>query len=312
MKIFKYIIIAFASMIALASCEKHDLGYDCEQVDASENAFVYFYRMIPEAASTATRVYRVEIDGQPMWQGTSAYLSQFDYIPAQGRHYVMKPGTHTLKLFLSHEDTEPYYNQEFTVKAGMQDVVITNLNAAPLVLDNNAEYPHDVTAHTAESFYLRFVNIMYEDENFTIPDYKLQYYYQDPTDLEWYPASDPVGFGEVSSWTRIHIDQFAEQRSGQSGSGSSREWADNRVGHSVTSGSCTIYYKMKRIEADGTESWMTYNRKGGAEGSDVEYKDYWTAYVGRHQTHFMRGMRVSPSGSGTGNTAAWISQMGKY
>ena len=311
MKIFKYIIIAFASMIALASCEKHDLGYDCEQVDASENAFVYFYRMIPEAASTATRVYRVEIDGQPMWQGTSAYLSQFDYIPAQGRHYVMKPGTHTLKLFLSHEDTEPYYNQEFTVKAGMQDVVITNLNAAPLVLDNNAEYPHDVTAHTAESFYLRFVNIMYEDENFTIPDYKLQYYYQDPTDLEWYPASDPVGFGEASKWYRVHVDQFAPERSGESGTGSSRFEEDNRVGYTVTSGSCTIYYKIKRIEADGTESWYTYNRKGGAEASETEYKDYWTGNIGQHRIHYFRGMRVTNGGT-TSNTAAWITQASKH
>jgi hypothetical protein len=129
--------------------------------------------------------------------------------------------------------------------------------------------------------------------------------------LEWYPASDPVGFGEASPWYAIHIDQKAPQRSGQSGTGSSRNWADNRVQHAVTSGSCTIYYKMKKINADGTEEWFTYNRKNGATASETEYKDYWTAYVGRHEIHYFRGMRVTNGGT-TSDRACWITQASKY
>ena len=306
MKFFKYIIIAFASMVALASCEQHGLGYDCEPVSDTENALIVIRRLIPEATSNATRAYVVMIDDQPLWQGTVAYLGQRDYVPAQSRHYIIKPGTHNLKLYLTADSAEPYYNQDFTVKAGMQQVIITNLNAAPIVIDNTGEYPTDVTERTGEAFFLRFVNLMYQDENYTIPDYKLQYWYQDPTDLEWYPASDPVGFGEASSWYRIHIDQMAPQRSGESGTGSSRNWADNRVQHAVTSGSCTIYYRIKVIGNDGSDmGWFTYTRTGGEPTTD--YKDYWTGYIGRHEFHFFRGCRIATT-SGSSNTAAWITQ----
>ena len=306
MKFFKYIIIALASMVALVSCEKHGLGYDCEQVSDTENALIVIRRLIPEATSTATRAYVVKIDDQALWQGTVAYLGQRDYVPAQSRHYIIKPGVHNLKLYLTADSAEPYYDQNFEVKAGMQQVIITNLNAAPIVIDNTAEYPTDVTEHTGEAFFMRFVNLMYQDENYTIPDYKLQYWYQDPTDLEWYPASDPVGFGEASSWYRIHIDQFAPQRSGESGTGSSRTWADNRVQHSVTSGSCTIYYRIKVIGNDGSDmGWFTYTRTGGEPTTD--YKDYWTGYIGRHEFHFFRGCRIATT-SGTSNTSAWITQ----
>lgn len=310
MKFFKYIIIAMASLVALTSCEKHGLGYDMEHIDASEKALVVIWRLIPEAATTANRVYNITIDDQPLWGDNFTYIAARDWMPNQSRLYTMTPGVHNMKWYLL--DGTLVYDQNFTAIPGMQEVCVTDYNAAPIVIDNNLEYPCDVTEYTAESFYVRFVNFQYEDENYTTDyDYKLQYYYQDPVDLEWYPASDPVGFGEASNWYRVHIDQFAEERSGQSGTGSSREWADNRVGHTVTSGSCTIYYKIKRIEADGTESWYTYNRKGGAEASETEYKDYWTATIGQHKIHYFRGMRVTNGGT-TSNTAAWITQASKH
>lgn len=310
MKFFKYIIIALASMVALVSCEKHGLGYDCEKVDASKKALVVVWRLIPEASTTANRVYNITIDDQPLWGNNITYMAARDWMPNQSRHYIMEPGVHNMKWYLL--DGTLVYDQNFTAIPGMQEVCVTDYNAAPIVIDNNAEYPCDVTEHTAESFYVRFVNFQYEDENYTTDyDYKLQYYYQDPTDLEWYPASDPVGFGEASKWYRVHVDQFAPERSGESGTGSSRFEEDNRVGYTVTSGSCTIYYKIKRIEADGTESWYTYNRKGGAEASETEYKDYWTGNIGQHRIHYFRGMRVTNGGT-TSDTAAWITQASKH
>ena len=304
MKFFKYIIIAMASLVALVSCEKHDLAYQMEHIDAEDKALVVVWRLIPEASTTANRVYNITIDDQPLWGNNYTYMAAQDWMPNQSRHYIMEPGVHNMKWFL--QDGTEVYNQNFTAIAGMQEVCVTDYNAAPIVIDNNAEYPCDLTEHTAESFYLRFVNFMYADENYTIPDYKLQYWYQDPTDLEWYPASDPVGFGEASSWYRIHVDQFAEERSGQSGSGSSRTWADNRVQHSVTAGSCTIYYRIKVIGNDGSDmGWFTYTRTGGEPTTD--YKDYWTGYIGRHEFHFFRGCRIATT-SGTSNTSAWITQ----
>ena len=52
-------------------------------------------------------------------------------------------------------------------------------------------------------------------------------------------------------------------------------------------------------------------RKAGAEASETEYKDYWTAYVGYHVIHYFRGMRVTNGGT-TSNTACWITQASKY
>ena len=311
MKFFKYIMIAMASLVALTSCEKHGLGYDCENIDTSEKALVVIWRLIPEASTTGARVYTITIDDQPLWGNNYTYLDARAFRPNQSRHYILEPGDHNMKWYLL--DGTCVYDQNFTAIKGMQEVVVSNYNAAPTVVDNNAAYPQDKSEFTQDSYHIRFANFMYEDENYTIPTYKLQYYYQDPTDLEWYPASDPVGFGEVSPWTRVHIDQYAENRNGsaQSGAGSSYGWADNRVEHPVTNGSCRIYYKIKRIEEDGTESWMTYNRKNGAEASETEYKDYWTGYVGRHEFHFFRGMRVTNGGT-TSNTACWITQGAKY
>ena len=305
MKFFKYIMIAMASLVALTSCEKHDLGYDMEHVDASDKALVVIWRLIPEAATTANRVYNITIDDQPLWQNNYTYMAARDWMPNQSRLYIMDKGEHNMKWYLL--DGTCVYDQNFTAIAGMQEICVTNYNAAPIVIDNNLEYPCDATEFTGEALYVRFVNLQYEDANFNIPDYKLQYWYQDPTDLEWYPASDPVGFGEASNWYRVHVDQFAPERSKQSGSGSSRFSADNRVGHKVTKGSCTIYYKMKRIEADGTESWYTYNRKNGAAASETEYTDYWDAIVGYHEFHMFRGCRVTNGGT-TSNTAAWITR----
>lgn len=310
MKFFKYIIIALASMVALVSCEKHGLGYQMEHIDTDGKALVVVWRLIPEAATTANRVYNITIDDQPLWQNNYQYMAAKDWMPNQSRHYIMEPGVHNMKWYLL--DGTLVYDQNFTAIPGMQEVCVTDYNAAPIVIDNNLEYPCDVTEKTAESFYVRFVNFQFEDENYTTDyDYKLQYWYQDPTDLEWYPASDPVGFGEASNWYRVHVDQRAPERSGESGTGSSRNWADNRVQHVVSAGSCNIYYKIKRIEADGTESWYTYNRKGGAPESETEYKDYWTGSIGQHKIHYLRGMRVTNGGT-TSNTAVWITQANKY
>ena len=57
---------------------------------------------------------------------------------------------------------------------------------------------------------------------------------------------------------------------------------------------------------------MTYNRNGGAEGSDKEYTDYWTGNIGQHRIHYMRGCRVSAPKSTDSNTAAWITQASKH
>lgn len=311
MKFFKYIIIALASMVALVSCEKHGLQYQMEQVDTEDKALVVVWRLVPEANTTAGRIYNITIDDQPLWGNNYTYMAARDWMPNQSRHYVMEPGVHNMKWYT--KDGTCVYDKNFTAIPGMQEVCVTDYEAEPIVIDNNLEYPHDVTEFTAESFYLRFVNFMYEDDALTIPvDYKVQYWYQDPTDLEWYPASDPVGFGEASNWYRIHVDQFAEERSGQSGTGSSRNIDDNRVGYIVSSGYCTIYYKMKKIGVNGEDlGWLTYNRKAGAEASETEYKDYWTAYIGRHNIHYLRGCRVSNGGT-TSNTAMWITQAAKY
>ena len=142
MKFFKYIIIAIASMVALVSCEKHDLGYQMEHIDTSEKALVVIWRLIPEASTTGARVYTITIDDQPLWGNNYTYMDARGCKPNQSRHYILEPGDHNMKWYLL--DGTCVYDQNFTAIAGMQEVVVSDYNAAPIVVDNNAEYPQDI------------------------------------------------------------------------------------------------------------------------------------------------------------------------
>ena len=135
MKFFKYIIIAMASLVALVSCEKHGLAYQMEHIDAEDKALVVVWRLIPEASTTANRVYNITIDDQPLWGNNYTYMAARDWMPNQSRHYIMEPGVHNMKWFL--KDGTEVYNQNFTAIAGMQEVCVTDYNAAPIVIDNN-------------------------------------------------------------------------------------------------------------------------------------------------------------------------------
>ena len=100
MKFFKYIMIAMASLVALTSCEKHGLGYDCENIDTSEKALVVIWRLIPEASTTGARVYTITIDDQPLWGNNYTYMDARGCKPNQSRHYILEPGDHNMKWYL--------------------------------------------------------------------------------------------------------------------------------------------------------------------------------------------------------------------
>ena len=154
---------------------------------------------------------------------------------------------------------------------------------------------------------IRFINLMYEEPG--VPcDYKLQYMYQDPYDLEWYNVGEPVGFGEITDWAKIRINAYAPERSGQSGTGSNCNDADNRTGKVVSNGTCSIYYKANIIRNDGTTEELTYSTNSGSSFSS--YKDYWTATTGVRFFHVMRGCRIS-TGSNSYD-GMWITQIAKY
>ena len=167
MKFFKYIIIALASMVALVSCEKHGLGYDCEKVDASKKALVVVWRLIPEASTTANRVYNITIDDQPLWGNNITYMAARDWMPNQSRHYIMEPGEHNMKWYLL--DGTLVYDQNFTAIPGMQEVCVTDYNrigCIPMFGESVA------VEHEARSYKVPFLNFLsgiFRPVSFTIP-----------------------------------------------------------------------------------------------------------------------------------------------
>lgn len=313
MKLFKYLACAIAAAAMFTACEKEDTVFtDSHNVDPNL-AKIQITRVVPEgdysAAATDNRFYRLVIDGVDMWGDDYIVWARMGTVPSTAGYYTVTPGTHTIQCYYKRNGEYLLgYESQFTVEAGQCcNLFIYDYAKAPLLVDNSEPREYFTYGGTKEVAWtddpndpynaarfqsLRFINLMYEKEGQPC-DYKLQYYYQNPYDLEWYPVGDPVGFGEYTAWTKIYINIYAPSRSGKSGNGSSRNDAENRTGKAVTVGTCSIYYKAKKISASGQDlGWVTYTFKGEGSAESV-YTDYWTATTGARFFHTMRGCRIA-------------------
>lgn len=313
MKLFKYLAYAIAAAAIFSACDTEDTKFtSIEKVD-SNMAKIQITRVVPEgdysAAATDNRFYRLVIDGEDMWGDDYILWARMGTVPSTGGYYLVTPGTHTIQCYYKRSGEYLLaYDSQFTVETGQCcNLFIYDYAKPPVIVDNSEprEYfvyggTQDVTwtddpndPYNAARFQsLRFVNLMFEKEGQPC-DYKLQYYYQNPYDLEWYPVGDPVAFGEYTEWTKIYINIFAPARTGQSGTGSSRNDTENRTDKTLSTGTCIIYYRAKKISASGAdEGWITYTFKGEG-GEETVYDDYWTATTGVRYFHVMRGCRIS-------------------
>lgn len=316
MKILKYFAYAVAAVAMFTACERQDQEFVAQTVADPNMAKLQITRMVPEGSITSAaddnRWWKVTIDDKDVWGDNYTNLGVRGIIPGESYYYTVTPGTHNIKgYFYRNGEHILAYETNVTLTAGQAvNAIIYDYSKEPLMHEKRTTREYFVdggsadVAHStdpehpsnASSFQMmRFMNLLYENENTGEPcDYQVQYYYNDPYTYEWLPFGEPVGFGECTDWVKIRINRYAPNNgTAQSGYGSSRNWGDNRTGKAVSSGTCRIVYRAKKV-VNGVEdeNWLTYTFKG--EGTDeVRYSDYWTATTGNYTLHIIRGYRIA-------------------
>lgn len=284
MKLIKYLAIP-AIIFAVASCDKHEILFNTELAPDAEFQLHYFEPVIDQASNYIDSVFVNDVlyssvDG-------AGQLVPYNGVPggATGRFFSITPGQVNFKFYRAKVEIingkevrtpELVYNQTVTLNAGKQNVFVYDLNEAPVVVDNQYPYwdPSTTTAN-AETFgtdsiaKVMFCNFMYENDasgNLVPYPGKLQYQWRDPrstsSDPVWHNVGEPVAFGEVTERTVIKVVKSVFNSSGY----------------------CRIDYRI--LDENGNILRMI-----NSSGNEVNYSDWWNAYIGRSYMHIFGGIR---------------------
>ena len=148
MKLIKYLAIP-ALLLAVASCDKHEILFNTEPAPEAEFQLHYFEPVINQASNYIDSVFVNDVlyssvDG-------AGQLLPYNGVPggATGRFFSITPGQVNFKFYrakveiINGEEVrtpELVYNQTVTLNAGKQNVFVYDLNEAPVVVDN--QYPY--------------------------------------------------------------------------------------------------------------------------------------------------------------------------
>lgn len=279
MKILKYLTYSLALMLLLASCDKHEMKFVDNEVvtDMAEFQLHYFE---PIANTAANYIDSVFVNGV-LYSSVngSGQLVPYNGVPGGGigKFFTVKPGDVNFKFY---RKGNIVYDQNVNLTKGKQNVIVHDMDLAPIVIDNGYPYQHTsgtpnvATWNTDSLETVKFVNLLYEDAD-TPYSGKLQYQWQNPRTKEWENLGNPVAFGEATERAPILIVKTTFN----------------------SSGSCRIDYRI--LTEDG-EVLQVAN----SGGKMVNYSDYWTGYIGRSYMHFFRGIRT---GSPTCAVSQWTS-----
>lgn len=279
MKILKYITIP-ALLLAMVSCDKHEILFNTMEAPDAEFQLHYFEPVANQASNYIDSVFVNDVlyssvNGQ-------GQLLPYNGVPggATGRFFAIAPGETNFKFY---RKGAVVYNQTVTLNSGKQNVFVHDLNEAPVVVDN--QYPYwdpSTTAANAETFNtdsvakVMFCNFIYEnDGNGNLIPYpgKLQYQWMDPrstsSDPVWHNVGEPVSFGEVTERTVIKVVKSVFNSSGY----------------------CRIDYRI--LDENGNVLRMV-----NSSGNEVNYSDWWNAYIGRSYMHILGGIRNADVNAG--------------
>ena len=264
-------------MLMVASCDKHEILYNTDPAAEAEFQLHYFEPIDNVAANYIDSVF---VNGV-LYSSVngSGQLTPYNGVPGgtTGRFFSINPGQ---AEFVFYRKGNIVYQQTTTLKAGKQNVIVHDMNLAPIVIDNGYPYQHTsgtpsvATWDTDSLETVKFVNLLYENATTPYPG-KLQYQWQNPRTKEWENLGNPVAFGEATERAPILIVKTTHN----------------------SSGSCRIDYRI--LTEDG-EVLQVAN----SGGKMVNYSDYWTGYIGRSYMHFFRGIRT---GSPTCAVSQWTS-----
>ena len=265
MKKFKFLVYSLALALMVASCDKHELMFNT--IPAGEAEFqLHYFEPINNAA--AYYIDSVFVNGV-LYSSVngSGQLLPYNGVPGGGigKFFSINPGDVNLKFY---RKGEVVYDQMVTLNKGKQNVIVHDMNKAPIVVDNGYPYQHvsgtpSVANWDTDSLEtVKFVNVLYESEGQPYEG-KLQYQWQHPTTKEWHNLGEAGAFGEATERAPISVIKTTHN----------------------SSGSCRINYRI--LTEDGEQLQIV-----NSGGKTVNYSDYWTGYIGRSYMHFFSGIRT--------------------
>ena len=276
MKYIKYFALAAALMLGAAACQKHVIEFAESDSVKGKAQFQIIYAE-PIAATTANRIDSVFVNGQIYNTiNMPQKLTVNGIIPYPNGYYVAPAGQVNLKFYRGKDSdgkSKLVYDQTFTLSERKQQVIVYNLEAAPVILDDEYPYTSHSTGATPATFdtdslvSYRFINMLFQSPGVPYAG-KVQYQWSNnstragrATVGDWHNIGSPVGFGEqtIRDVAVVHKTVFN------------------------SSGSQELQFRAL-----------------DEEGNMIGNGDYWTAFIGRVNTHMMRGcVTGSPSAAYT-------------
>ena len=141
MKFFKYLTYSLALMLMLVSCDKHEMKFvdNYEVVDMAEFQLHYFEPI----ANTATYYIDSVFVNGVLYSSVngSGQLLPYNGVPGGGvgKFFSVNPGDVNFKFY---RKGNIVYDQNVTLTKGKQNVIVHDMNMAPIVIDNGYPYQH--------------------------------------------------------------------------------------------------------------------------------------------------------------------------
>lgn len=271
MKNIQYLLIA-AFVLLLVGCEKHEIEFNPSDPVTGMAQFQVMY-VEPIAVTTANRIDSMFVNGMlynsinmPQTMAVNAVT------PYPNGYYTAPAGMTNIKLYRGADaggSAKLVYDVSLNLPERKQIILIYDLNADPIVLDDEYPYPKYSTGATAATFNTdsvvsyRFINMFFESPGVPYSG-KLQYQYSNNsgssyTAGDWHNLGEPIGFGEQTARVEAIVHKTVFN----------------------SSGSQTLRFRCVDPATGVTVTRTT---------------DYWTAYIGRINTHVLRGcMTGSPA-----------------
>ncbi len=279
-------IISLLTIFALVSCEKHEILYDTHDLaDQSAEFQLHYFEPITSAASNyidsvfVNGVLYSSVNG-------SGQLATYNGVPggATGRFFAVAPGSVKFTFYRGYWSEGEgeneirhgivVYENVATLQKGKQNVFVTDLNEAPIVIPNDFPYKDKIhrdppTAATYDTDSLatgKIVNVLFEKPGVPCQT-KIQCQWRNDAkdangDYIWHDMGTPIGFGEATPLCGFIVHKTAFNSSGYQ----------------------TLYWRF--LKEDG--SVFTYTN---ASGREVAFTDYWTTYIGRSYLYMLGGNR---------------------
>lgn len=292
MKKFRFSILAFAALLMLFSCKKHDqfAGYKMHAVpdDYAEIQLHYFEPVLNNSTNYIDAVF---LNNQLYSSsGGNGVLTPMNGVPGYGvgKFFGVPSGSVNVKLY---RKDELIYDKNVNLTPGKQDVWIARLDMDPIVTDNGYPYwnikaPTNSVGWGSDSVAkVQFINMLFEDNTghpatpATPYPGKLKLQYQDNKTKEWMDVGDYVAFGEATGREEVRV---------------------RKADGVITSGYESITFRLLTESGD----IMQY-RSGAAETAYTNWQYARTLYIGRVYEYIIGGVRTGRTPSVS--VATWTS-----